>query len=61
MERSEIDKIDTKRDAKELIDLYHKIELMSFVKGILYEHYVSQGTLSSSCGHDDAQADRSLV
>lgn len=43
MERSGIDKIDTKRDRKELIDLYYKIELMFFVKGLLYEYYVSKG------------------
>jgi hypothetical protein len=34
-----IDKIDTKKDHKELIALYYKIELRAFVQAVLYKHY----------------------
>ena len=42
MERS-IDIIDTKLNAEELIDLYYKMELMYFLKGLLYEHSAAKG------------------
>jgi hypothetical protein len=35
MERSDIDKIDTKRNRKEFVDLYYKIALKYFVKALL--------------------------
>jgi hypothetical protein len=34
-----IDKIDVKRDHKELIALYRKIELRNFIQVLLYKHY----------------------
>lgn len=43
MERSGLDKIDTKCEHKELLDLYYKIELMYFVKGLIYDYYASKG------------------
>lgn len=34
----QIDKIDVKRDHKELIALYYKIELRNFLQRLLYEN-----------------------
>lgn len=35
---SRIDKIDVKKEHKELIALFYRIELRSFVQALLYEH-----------------------
>lgn len=32
-------------EPKELIDLYYKIELLSLIRGIIYEHYLNKGLL----------------
>lgn len=40
---NQIDEINVLRDHKELIALTYKMELMSFLNGLLYEHYTSKG------------------
>lgn len=35
---SQIDKIDVKRDHKELIALYYRIELKALIQRLLYQH-----------------------
>lgn len=45
MDSSQIDNIDIKHNSKELIDLYFKIELLYFLKGLLYEHCTSKGVM----------------
>jgi hypothetical protein len=47
MEKRRIDKIDVKKDSKELIALYRRIELRNFILVLLYQHttekYVIKG------------------
>jgi hypothetical protein len=43
MEDRNIDKIDVKRDHKELIALYYYLELKSLVERLLYEHNTTNG------------------
>jgi hypothetical protein len=43
MEDRRIDKIDVKRDHKELIALYYYMELKSLVDRLLYEHNATTG------------------
>ena len=38
-----IDKIDVKNDHRELIALFYRIELRTFVQTLLYEHYQRYG------------------
>ena len=38
-----IDKIDVKKDHKELIALFYRIELRNFVQVLLYQHYQKHG------------------
>jgi len=38
MEKRRIDQIDVKRDHKELIALYYRIELRTFLQVLLYQH-----------------------
>jgi len=40
---SRIDKIDVKKEHKELIALFYRIELRNFVQVLLYEHYQKYG------------------
>ena len=39
MEKRRIDKIDVKTDRKELIALYYRIELRTFIQVLLYTHH----------------------
>ena len=39
----QIDEINVLRDHKELIALSYKMELVFFIKGLLYEHYCVKG------------------
>ncbi len=43
MERSVVDKLDVKKNPQEYIDLAYKIELMFFIRALLYQHYVTKG------------------
>lgn len=39
--RNQVDKIDVKREHKELIALYYQIELKALIQRLLYQHYLS--------------------
>ena len=39
MEKRRIDKIDVKKEYKELIALYYRLELRNFIQVLLYKHY----------------------
>lgn len=42
MENNRIDSIDVSKDHKELIALYHRIELRNFVLVLLYQHAIQK-------------------
>lgn len=42
-----IDKIDVKRDHKELIDLFYRMELRAFIQTLLHEHRTRCGVKSN--------------
>jgi hypothetical protein len=55
MEGNHIDKIDVKRDHKELIALYYKMELKAFIQCLLYEHQTSKGLVLTGENRDQSQ------
>lgn len=44
-----IDKIDVKKDHKELIALFYRIELSTFVQILLYQHSQQYGSTKELC------------